>query len=119
MVVKGKLVLKDDKVEYGIFTDGNFYSISDRLIPSLMDIVHITLKDKQGNELFNHSGELYLDNNKTGRLYKFYIKNKQKYSREKYCLDDVLWNLVGSIVEIEIVDEERLEDIDEEVEAKS
>lgn len=94
MVIKGELALKHDTDDYIILTSGRLVNLTEYLNLQLLEEVHMKISktyDKQ--VILDVSGKLIKDKTQP-KLYLYHIDNVN--------IDDVLWNLVGSKVEIEL-----------------
>lgn len=94
MILKGVLNLKHDNDNYIMFTKGRSENISETLNLMLLSDVFVEVKNTyDGKVLFSASGQLV--KKKTAPKYYMYHVND-------IDLDSVLWNNIGSKLEIEI-----------------
>lgn len=94
VVLRGKLNLSHRNDDYTIFSNGRLTNLSEILNVMLFDSVRMKAVDKySGQVLFNVEGELL--KKKVGKC--FYL-----YHIGDFNIDEVLWELVGRKIEIDI-----------------
>ena len=95
MILTGKLSLSHDKDDYIIFGKGRNTNLSELLNLMLMEDIKMIVKDMyDGKTLINTEGNLIKD--KVSRCYYMYHVGSVN-------VDEILWNLVGRRLEIELL----------------
>lgn len=104
MKLKGELNLNNRTNNYTMVVDGKFNDITLLLNSRLEDDISVRICTYTINNintkcilLFDEFG--ILTTKKNGQLYQFVIKDN---AGAEHDLDNVLWNLVGRVIEIEI-----------------
>lgn len=95
MILKGQLNLSHDKDDYIIFSKGRLVNLTDYLNMMLMDNVKFEIKQMYNKKvMISAEGQLLKQRISKG-FYLFHIGDVN--------IDNVLWNLVGSKLEIELI----------------
>ena len=94
MVFLGELCLKHDTDDYIIFSKGRLVNLTDELHTLLLEEVRFTIKSMYNkNVLLQAEGKL-IKQRVSKCFYLFHVGDAD--------IDSVLWNMVGSKIEVEI-----------------
>ena len=94
MIIRGRLNLKYTNDDYIIFSNGRLVNLSDYLNVMLLDDIDISIKSTYDEKVVL---------NTKGKLIKFKTQPKYyMYHVGDINIDEILWDLVGSKLEIEL-----------------